>query len=508
MVTINYLESGTAVTINLAAHTVSTFVAGTTGITREAPMLSGKLGWTAAPLLTVGETVGTGAAAFAPIGKLDGIAHWKVNATTVRLLVNHEASADAGSAYKISDGNGGTVSLKGARISSIDINIASKAITSAASAITKIHNRDGTIVDSAADLESGGLTNLCSSVLVNGNKFGAGRGVADRVYFAGEEKSVNPGGTEWALDVATGELWALPDFGRGKWENIAQVDTGTTTHVAFLMNSDAVGAPLYLYVGEKRGNGDFLARNGLSDGKLYVWKAKAGDTTAATFQSGTRAGTWVEIAVKDAQGYKTATELQSEANALGAFQFARLEDIDRDPAQVNRFAISTTGSATFDNGSNTAGMALTLTVDFTNLLAPTTSIKVLHNANTAPGQPIRSPDNLEWSADGWLYVQEDKAADIFATGNPNTNESSILRINPDTGAVERIATINREAVEPYDTDSNATTKGAWESTGIIDVSAVFGKAAGTFFLTNVMAHGVEAGSLVEGGQLLVAGEAR
>ena len=54
--------------------------------------------------------------------------------------------------------------------------------------------------------------------LVEANSFGTGHGLADRVYFTGEEASgsAHPhGGSEWALDVATGDLWAVPAFGRG-----------------------------------------------------------------------------------------------------------------------------------------------------------------------------------------------------------------------------------------------------------------------------------------------------
>jgi Ca2+-binding RTX toxin-like protein len=502
----DYSKSGAAVTINLAARTVSAFDPGLSGITREAPMLTGKLGWSTVPLLTVGETV---ANAYQPIGRLDGIGHLKINDTTVRLYINHEVSSDLGTIFTLENGT----ALHGSRISYFDIDITSKAIIAGGDAISAIHNRGGVLVDSKSDLESEGFTAFCSSVLVKQQEFGFNRGISDTVYFAGEEKTPGPGGTEWALDVATGELWAIPDFGRGKWENVAQVDTGDTTHVAFLLSDDTPGNAFYMYVGTKNPTGDFLGRNGLSGGQLYVWSADAGDLTAGTFQSGTRSGTWIPLATRNAGlantagydelGYKTATKLAADADALGAFSFARSEDISRDPLNNSSFVFAATGRDNFDNGANTAGIVYQVSVDLSTLSAPKATFSILHNANTAPGQPIRSPDNVEWSADGWIYVQEDQAADIFGPGSPNTTEASVLRINPTTGAIERIATINRGAVGVNFTDENAGTNGSWETTGLIDVSVAFGKSPGTLFLTNVMAHGLNDERLVEGGQLLL-----
>ncbi len=501
----DYSKSVSAVTINLMARTATLMTPELEGITKAAPMLTGKLGWSAIPLLTVGETIGD----HQPVGALDGIGHLSLNATTVRIFVNHELGASRGKPYTLDNGT----ALTGARISYFDIDITSKAIIGGGDAIAAIHNRAGDLVASRSNLESGAFTAFCSSVLVRSNEFGESRGLIDSIYFAGEEKSSSPGGTEWALDVATGELWALPDFGRGKWENIAPIDTGDTSRVAFLMGDDTPGAALYMYVGTKNANGDFLSRNGLRDGQLYVWSADSGDLTSATFQSGSKSGTWKAIATRnaslastagyDALGYKTAEKLATDADALGAFSFARNEDVARDPSNTNNFVFTATGFADFDNGANTAGMVHTVSIDLNNVAGPKATISILHNANSAPGQPIRSPDNVEWSADGWIYVQEDRAAGIFGPSATNPLEASIICINPTTGVIERIATINRGSVGALQTDTNASEPGAWESTGIIDVSLAFGKAAGSLFLTNVMAHGIEVGNLVEGGQLLL-----
>jgi Ca2+-binding RTX toxin-like protein len=505
MTMLDYSIRSGPVSVHLGAHTASLFSATDDGLTLRPSMIRGQNGWSATPLFSVGDTVGNGTTAYRPIGRLDGIAFEKLNSSTVRLLVNHEVDSLEGNAFKLANG---TI-LRGARIDYLDMDVATKAIIGGGLAFNEIHNRANKIVTSSADLEGGGFSKFCSSVLVRGNEFGVGQGITESIYFAGEERTLGAGGTEWALDPDTGKLWALPDFGRGRWENIAQVKTGDTSHVAFLLGNDALGGALYMYVGTKVPGGDFLARNGLSGGKFYAWAADSGDTTAKTFAAGSRLGHWERIAVRDINkantsgydnaGYKTATKLAIDADAAGAFSFARVEDIDRAPGYGGKFVFAVTGNAVFDGGSNTAGIIHSISVDLSNLAAPTATIKVMHNANTAAGRPIRSPDNVEWSADGWIYIQEDKAAPIFGT----STESSVLRLNPANGIIERIAIVNRNAISPSITDKLADIKGAWETTGIIDVSAAFGKAAGTIFLSNVMAHGVAAGGLVEGGQLVL-----
>jgi len=57
----------------------------------------------------------------------------------------------------------------------------------------------------------------------------------------------------------------------------------------------------------------------------------------------------------------------------------------------------------------------------------------------------------------------------------------------------------------------ATNVGNWESSGIIDVSAIYGMAAGSMLLADVQAHSLRDGNLggfnqlTEGGQLTLIG---
>jgi hypothetical protein len=306
-------------------------------------------------------------------------------------------------------------------------------------------------------------------------------------------------------------------MGRGRWENIAELDTGEAAHVAFLLADDSPGAALYLYVGKKHPGGDFLDRNGLGDGQLYVWKSDSGELSPSDFPSGTRPGAFVPIAARDAGhaaeagydrwGYADDATLAAAADALGAFSFRRPEDISANPDNPRQAVFATTG---IETSSNRAGTIYTLTVDFSDIASPTGAVSVLYNGNHDPARQIRNPDNLDWAGDGLIYVQEDRATGgLFGAGAVNPHEASILRIDPDTGAIHRVAAIDRRGGGPFGASDGAPADvGNWESSGILDVSRLFDAPAGTLFLADVQAHSIVDGPIAEhrlasGGQLVL-----
>ncbi len=519
---VDFSGSKWAVNVNLAAGVATSFT-GTTGIlSTAAPMLDGENGYRVVSLFTVGESLaGTSGALnpfsaglYTPVGVPDGIGAFRLDADTIRVLVNHELASAA--PFTIADGSGGSVTLAGARISYFDLDRATMAVVDGGIAIRTIHDRAGDIVTSAAQFDTAaGLSRLCSATLVEASAFGAGHGLADRVYITGEEVGAPHGGTVWALDVATGDLWAVPDMGRGKWENVAPIDTGDSSRVAFLLTDDSSGSALYLYVGTKQA-GDFLDRNGLRDGQLYVWTSDTGDLSPSAFPSGTRAGTFVPIAVRDpghagdagydGEGYLDAATLTAAADTLGAFSFRRPEDIDTNPLDGTEAAFVTTGIGT---SSDHVGTVYRIDVGFSGA-DPTGEIRILYNANADPARQIRNPDNLDWSADGYLYIQENAAtAGLFGSGAVNPNEASVLRLDPVTAAVLRVAEIARAAVGPFGASDGAPgTVAAWESSGILDVSALFGRPAGSLFLADIQADTITDGPIAanglgHGGQLVV-----
>ena len=453
----------------------------------------------------------------------DGQGAYRLDKDTIRILVNSEIGNDKGYSYLLASG----AELKGARINFIDINNAGQ-VSSGGIAYDTIYDRAGKLVTSEAQLRgpgitSGGLNRFCSANLVEADTFGNGKGAADRLFLLGEEFT---NGTMWILNVDKGELWAAPDLGYGGWESATLVDTGLTDKVAYFMGDDGPadeGAPLYLYVGTKKADGNVLERNGLVGGQLYYWKA---ENAAVRNEDGlsagsSAAGNWVAINAKDAtkagqtgydaQGYKLAPTLRTEVSNGGGFMGYRVEDVDFNPLKPNQIAFNTTGGGKNDRaGDDKFGSIWTLDVGFdANGLPINAALQHLYDGDAPDKQQagVRSPDNLDWSADGNIYVNEDRSTPFEGT------EASIWKVNASSGNAERILVMNRDAALPSgQKDNEAGSLGAWESSGIIDVSNLYGNAPGTDFFFNVQAHGVTGGSidklnLVEGGQIMAASAA-
>lgn len=494
-------------------------------------MLTGRNGWTTESLFTVGDSVG----GYTPVGVLDGLAAWDAGGGIVKVFANHELAFNAGVSYQLANGT----SLQGARVSFFNIDVATRTVVSAGLAYDTVYDRLGNVVTSPGQINerahtTGGLDRLCSS-----HGYSAGDyGLVDDIYFTSEESSTGfghpHGGSFWALDVANGDLYALPDLGRGSWENLTALDTGNDSQVAFIMGDDSsmTGAPLYMYVGTKEPGGNFLARNGLTGGQLYAWVPQGDPGTHETPQDFTGTGSslggrFVEIDVRDpaqagqpgydAQGYLNDVTLQNSAYAKGAFQFSRPEDVATNPDDGTHVVLASTGNGGVFPADNW-GDTYVIDVKFPggslgNRQTIPADVTIVYDGDEADKQDqgIRSPDNLDWASDGMIYINEDRAtvpASLF--GAVSLREASIWALDPDSSAISHVAEINRAAVYPTDaTDSSPTDIGNWESSGVLDVSHLFAVGDGTVLLTDVQAHSVRNGSiggssgLVEGGQLLL-----
>jgi len=370
-----------------------------------------------------------------------------------------------------------------------------------------------------------GFSRFCSSSLFEPGLFSSGSGFVDPIYFAGEEVD---DGVFYALDVTNGDMHAAPMLGRGAWENLTLVDTGNPDQVGLLLGDDTVGNLLYLYVGQKNaaGDGSFLDRNGLAEGQLYVWAADDRDIgtgfhidpTTFNAQGESLAGTFLPLEVFDPSkagtdgfdqfGYALQATLQAEGEALGAMEFIRIEDLATDPEDGMTVAFNVTGRSDEYDNSDQLGSTMLTDLDFSDPSSPKAQLSILYDGDSDPDATLRSPDNIEWADNGFIYAQEDRATDLWDT-LANQNEASIIRLSPDLSNPDpvRVAEIDRSAVVPAGTtDAEDDELGAWESSGIVDVSELFDQPAGSLFVFDVQAHGVEDGviaeqDLVEGGQL-------
>ncbi|WP_107667416.1 alkaline phosphatase PhoX [Cyanothece sp. BG0011] len=507
--------------------------------------MKGLRGWDTEAIFTIGETIN----GYTPTGILDGIGAFKLNDTTVRFLVNSELSGGQGYAYDLNtlDGIAGNeVTVPGgARINFFDVDINSKQVIDGGLAFNRIFDRAGNLITDTSQFPIGAsLNRFCSGMHVDAGTFG----FVDDIYFAGEETN---GGTEFVLDVASmnsaegGALYAAPALGRAAWENITPIDPGNENQVALLVGDDREAAPMYLYIGEKDSStgAGFLERNGLAQGTLYTWVADSGETIpeAGGFigTGNSRSGSWVPVVNIDpntpdaddsdgfdADGYATQDGLDTQSGRaaflgntvvpgltdVGAFLFSRPEDVATNPDNPLEVVMASTGrDSVFPDDS--WGTTYTFVNDLTALTAEAT---ILYDGDDAgngqfagPDFGLRSPDNLDWADDGLIYINEDRSVGGFCL--TSGEEASIWQLNPTNGQLARIAQMDRSVVVPAGvTDNDPNDCGDWESSGILDVTELFGSKERLFVL-DVQAHSLRDGviasaDLVQGGQLILMSE--
>ena len=515
--------------------------------TSAPPQAQGLNGWHYAPLVTVGDAL----AGYTPVGIFDGIGAVPgqtvgLSSKVVRILVNHEVGQGVGASYPV---NKGSLTIPGgARISYFDLDKITRKVLSAGIAYDVIYDRLGNLISDLSqfhDVNSyESLVRFCSGSAFGMATFGRDSkgkaiGFEDPIYFAGEETN---DGTQWVLNIKERELWAVPMMGRGNWENWAELNVGRSDVVALLGGDDygvsksnpAPSPPLYLYIGQKgvdaKGNpsNSFLARNGLAKGKLYVWKADRGDKTPQEFKGTgeSRTGIWVDLTNQGTgtgfvKGFATAATLRQEAKDKGAFLFSRPEDVTTNPLDGTLAAFTSTGRGSLyssDNWGKTYSIALDFAFDSNGELdtgRATAFVKILYDGDDAGnGQfsgsdyGLRSPDNLDWANDGFIYVQEDPATQVSQFCATSREAPSIWQIEPKTGKLTRVAQVVPGAPFSYGQSNPAPNAcDEWESSGILDVTELFDtKPREKLFLFDVQAHGVTNGNiatenLVQGGQI-------
>ena len=504
-------------------------------ITDEPPMMTTDLGWNYGALHTIGEELPSTDSrypnGYTMPGILDGLGALQLDENTIRILANHELSDGNGYSYDL--GNGTFV--RGARVSYFDISRQTGLILGTGLAYNKVYDRQGNLVtdpvqinesdeteDGAFFPRSGnlGFSRFCSAQLYNSGQLG----FVDDIFMTNEETSdpaFHPnGGSYWAIDVDDESIWAVPAMGRGTWEGSTPV-LAAPGQVAILLGDDTSAAlngdgsirdaaPIWLYVGQKDaiGDGSFLDRNGLAVGQLYYFVSNDGFTDPSEFK-GTfnfTSGFFTPIDVQDitmagqpgydSEGYKDGLTLRTEARLGGALQISRPEDVHTSPFLPIRTVFATTGrSSAFPDDS----WGQTLIIDI-NPFTLEAFAGILYDGDDAgagqfagPDFGIRNPDNLTWATNNRIYIQEDRAVGGF--GDESGEEASIWELSPVTGIARRIAQIDRSVVEPSELgviDDDLGEIGAWETSGIVDLTDQFGlQGLATVLLGDVQAHGIE-----------------
>jgi hypothetical protein len=496
--------------------------------TEEPAQMTGIGEWEESPVFTIGETIN----GYTPPGIPDGMGAWD-RGDYVQILANHELRSGLGYPYTLANGT----MLTGARVSSFLLDKDTREIVDGGPAYSVIYNRAGDEVTTFNPLDSSsaiGLNRLCSAGYVAAGQ----AGFVDDIFFTGEETG---GGTEFVLDVANEALYAAPWLGVAAWESVALLEGSfNRTHVAILVGDDRGAAPLLLYVGEKQRGGDFLESNGLATGKLYVWVADSGETTPEQWNGtgSSRSGKFVEIDYYrpdladngdyDALGFATQEMQDALAEAAGAFEFSRPEDLHTNPAngRGKQVVLASTGRAQLFP-SDTWGTTYIVNVKINKGRIKndniTATLDVIYDGDDAgagqfphPDFGLRSPDNLVWADDGYIYLQEDRStvarvpkdpagcavaddeADCLANafGGASGEEASMWQMDPKTGMLKRIAQIDRTAVPTDQIDTDPLDLGDWETSGVIDVSNLFDADDDeTLLFYNVQAHALRGGPI-------------
>ena len=490
------------VLVLVLAISSTTVAAGSPGfLTSQSAMLTSPVvGSSVLPIITVGETLPNGYR-FEAIP--DGIGVTPNGKGTVDVFVAHETSLVP---FPFT-GNVGTCTATTC-FSDFDNSQVSK---------LKLHqNSAGVMAGELAITSASNYQRFCSAYLTED-------GFTHPIFFANEEATdfISPppllawpatpsnqrqAGLVVALDTKNGKTYEIPGMGRMNHENTVVVPGGWDEMVA-LTGDDTFAAPssqLYMYTADS--GDDLLADNGT----LWAFRVASKNGTAVVptnafngandygdFVAATdvMAGEFIEVPRATALGDQGPLEAWSNTNNV--FQFIRVEDMayDKNNPRIVYFAdtgepraITNPATGRLQRGSSSTtgpymnGRIFKMVLNASDPRV-VDSLTVLINADTGGynnASALHNPDNIDTSANGSLMIQEDPGShNAERTAFPFATNARIWQYDLSAGTLDVVAEADQSFFAP------ALGNGSWETSGILDVSAVFGP--GTWLL-NVQAH--------------------
>lgn len=191
----------------------------------------------------------------------------------------------------------------------------------------------------------------------------------------------------------------------------------------------------------------------------------------------------------------TQTALEADSDAKGVFQFLRVEDIAYDRNDPNIIYFADSGRATTSAGTNpyasTNGRIFKMVLDPSDPTIVTAMSILIEGEGTLLKDPdaIHQPDNLETTANSLLITEDPSSGNQFTPidVNPDKTAARVWLYDFGTQTKTVVARVDQSSDEgPNDVDNAAKGNfGAWEASGIIDVSQYYGDGA---FLIDVQAH--------------------
>jgi hypothetical protein len=215
-------------------------------------------------------------------------------------------------------------------------------------------------------------------------------------------------------------------------------------------------------------------------------------------------GTWQRDALTNVglDGPQWVLEHWGDTQPQRVFQFVRVEDIAYDRKSPNIVYVVDSGRGATSAGGNaftsTNGRVWKLVLDKSD---PTkvTSFSLLIEGDDKPvkaADEIHQPDNIESTAKSLLIQEDPGSSQQFPIGSdqpgsasfdPAATTARVWQFDLTAGTKRVVAKVN-QSLDETAADKDATpTKGAlgaWESSGIVDASSVFGPGA---FLLDVQA---------------------
>jgi hypothetical protein len=390
------------------------------------------------PILTVGDTLapsGPDQAPYAFYPLPDGLGVRKISSSIAEAYVAHELTwhSDYG----------------GARVSRLALDLRNLGVLAGDYLI------DG----------SEGYSRFCAASLV-----GTREGFLAPTFLLNEESLDGVRhGLVLALDTRDAIVTPLPWLGHFSHEATVIVPVSSSKIVAILTEDWVPGqSQLYMYIADT--DADFLAGRG----QLHVFRADAPlgrrNTGLASMASKLHplTGRFVPVTTPAGTAESRLPDLlEQRAQAAGCLNFARLEDAAPDRDRTNAFYFVDTGAADWtdpETGRLITGSGRV----YRAMLDPFDPTRVQELAvvlDGDDGDDIFRPDNID-DDERYLMIQEDPG------GGRGLRTARVLRYDRQTRMLDALAECAERDAQGR--ELGAGIGGTWESSGIVDVSEIFG----------------------------------
>ena len=439
-------------------------------------------------ILTVGDAIGQkpDGSPWRMVGFPDGLGAFDNGDHTVTILMNHEIPPRQPGVMRAHGAHG-------AFVSRLVVDKTSLRVIAASDLASEIYGYDPKTKGYVKTLSP--LFKLCSGDLADETAFydpETGRGYRGRIFTSGEELDFE--GRAFAHVVTgshAGKSYELAALGNMAFENVvAHPASGAKTIVGMMDDSRRKGE-VYFYAGEKQADGDPVAQAGLSHGRLYAVRVPAMPEERASYDAPPFAdaqGVAFEMADLGDVRARNGVELDADSKAAGATAFFRSEDGAWDRVDPNRFYFNTT--ADFDSPSRVWAL------DFRDFRHPEAG-GVLRLVYQTAKNDQHMLDNMTVTKNGRLLLQEDPGETPYVARiyllDPRAAKPVAIPIATHDPALFRAGGLTIEE----------------ESSGILDVTDIFGAENQRAFLLTVQAHkavpadAALADEVLEMGQLLL-----